>query len=116
MIDLNATVSGIFGMAVIASGVMRYVERPDGEKGLWFGLVMGGLAIVASLLFHRCRNLVARILTWFCLVVVGGWFVYEALVVKGFAAAEPRMLIMVALTIGTGIFFLTRFNQNAKAY
>lgn len=113
MINLNLLVSGLYGLVVIASGVIRYLERPDGEKGLWFGLVMGSLPLIASMLFYRQNNSVARFLIWTCLPVIGGWFVYEALFVKGIHDAELRMLIIIGLTLATAIFFLTHFDQNA---
>lgn len=101
-----AVVSLMYGLAVIGSGVMRYLERPDGEKGLWFGVVMGVLALFASLSFSKLRFNTARIAIWISILFVGSWFIYEALVKKGFAVAETRMIVIIGLTLVAAVYFL----------
>ena len=102
----RSSVALIYGLLVIGSGLWRYLEQPDGEKGLWFGIVMGAIALLGSLCFRVNRLAAGRAAIWLSILFVGGWFVYEALIKKGFSAAEPRMLAVIGLTIITAIYFL----------
>ena len=91
----------IFGVVVIGSGLWRFLTAEGGSTGLWFGVVMGGLGLLSSGLFAARVNLAAHGLAWICLVLVGGWFGYEALIEKGIADAEPRQLIVIVVTLIT---------------
>lgn len=102
----RSTVAMIYGLLVIGSGLWRYLERPDGEKGLWFGVVMGSIALIAAVCFRLNRSTVAWSAILVSILFVGSWFVYEALIKKGFAVAEPRMLAIIGLTVVTAIYFL----------
>jgi len=86
----------LYGLLVIASGCWRYAARPGGEKGLYFGLVMGALAIAAHVLLHRGHRRSAHVAGFTSLGVVTGWFLYEALIRDG-GSREPRLLIVAAL-------------------
>ncbi len=97
-----------FGAAIVASGLYRFLAEPGGYTGLWFGIVMGAIAILAGGLFWRGQNMAAKCSVWVSIVVVGGWFVYEALIKKGLSNPEPRMMIIIAITLFTGIFFARR--------
>ena len=96
---------GLFGVVVIGSGWWRYLGADGGTTGLWFGMVMGGLSLLSSGLFAARINIAAHALAWTCLVVVGGWFVYEALIENGGSNAEPRQLVVIVVTlVSTGLF------------
>ena len=102
----RAFVTALFGWAVIGSGLWRFLSREGGQAGLWFGIVMGGLALVAATLFLFRMPKYAAIVTWVCLAFVGGWFCYEALIKKGLAVAETRQLVIIGLTTATAAFHL----------
>ena len=87
-----------YGLVVIASGMLRYFGQDGGETGLWFGIVMGSAALIAAASFWLGQWTIARILAGATVVFVGGWFFYEALIKKGFAQAEPRQLIVIAVS------------------
>lgn len=90
-----------FSLAVIASGCIRYFSQEGGEKGLWFGAVMGALGLASSALLrsgHHAKGVAASFAT---VALVGGWFFYESVVLKGLADAEPRQLVVLALAIVT---------------
>ena len=111
----RSSVALIYGLLVIGSGVWRYLERPDGEKGLWFGVVMGAIALVASFCFRINRTAAGWATIWLSILFVGGWFIYEALIKKGFSVAEPRMLAIIGLTVVTAIYFLIQcVGSNSK--
>ena len=89
----------IFGICVIASGLWRFIPQEGGETGLWFGLVMGGLALLSAFLYHIRKTTAAMLTGWISLLTVCGWFVYESLVRKGLSEAEPRQLIIIGIAL-----------------
>lgn len=89
----------LYALAVIASGLWRFATQEGGEKGLWFGLVMGGLGLVGAGLLRAGRTRVGMGFAIVTLAFVGGWFAYESFVDKGLAHAEPRQLIILALSV-----------------
>ena len=112
--DLRGWVTTVFGLSVITSGLWRYFSAEGGEAGLWFGLVMGGLALVAAGLFFTRKQLPATILVWLCIAFVGGWFCYESFIKKGFANAETRQLIIIGLTGLTALFHLSAIKKRSS--
>ncbi|MEM6673971.1 MAG: hypothetical protein AAF726_14090 [Planctomycetota bacterium] len=86
---------------MIASGLTRFVFQPGGEKGLWFGLAMGALGLVAARLSAVGRRGVSLAVAVPTLAVVAGWFCYESFVLKGFAEAEVRQLVIIGVTAAT---------------
>ena len=98
--------SVFYGACVIASGLWRFFSAEGGHAGLWFGLVMGGLALFSGWLFWQGRARTAGILIGLCLVFVGGWFIYESFVKKGLYQAEPRQLMIIALTVVVAVALL----------
>lgn len=110
-------VMAIFGVCVIASGWWRFRGAEGGATGLWFGLVMGGLALASARLFYVGRSLLAQIIGWISVTTVGGWFIYESFVRKGLSQAEPRQLIVIGITLVTAlcILFLTWSRSSESA-
>ena len=96
--QIRMLLAAFFGLAVLTSGFWRYFSAEGGHAGLWFGVVMGGLALTGSWLFLQGRITLASTATWTSLAFVGGWFVYESFVKKGLADAETRQLLIIALT------------------
>ena len=92
----KALVTALYGLAVVLSGLYRYFMESGGEKGLWFGLVMGGLVLVASWLQSTRRPILGDVLALLAVLFVGGWFSFE-----NFAKAkhELRMYLMIFLSI-----------------
>ena len=107
-------VAAVYGLAVIASGMVRYFGQEGGATGLWFGLIMGLLAITAAIFFHFSKKILGHCLIWSSLLVVGGWFVYEALIKKGLAEAEPRQLMIIGISIVVAIV-MTKSNAKSNA-
>ncbi len=92
-----------FGSVVFASGLWRYFGAEGGSNGLWFGVVMGGLAVASGVLFHVRKKSAANLTAWLAILFVGGWFGYEALIKKGITVAEPRQLMVIAVAAFTAI-------------
>ena len=95
----NAVVAFAYGACVIASGLYRFFSEEGGHAGLWFGIVMGGLALVAGGCFALQKSVFGHVLAWLTIAIVGGWFFYEALIKKGWAESETRLLLVLGLTV-----------------
>lgn len=102
-----------FGAATLASGLYRYLSAPDGEKGLWFGIVMGSVALGAACSLIRGYRILGIGLGGFAIATVGGWFVYEALILKGVARAELRQLVLIVIAVVVG-GMLVRFGWMSR--
>lgn len=88
-----------YGLAVGASGLYRYISQEGGEKGLWFGLVMGSLGCVSGLALASGRTRSGYAGSLVTLLLVGGWFGYEVCVLKGLANAEIRQILILAASL-----------------
>lgn len=97
--SVKATFLTVFAIAVIASGCIRFFTQEGGSTGLWFGIVMGVVALGGVAAFKSGKTLVGYIIGYVSVVTVGGWFVYEALIKKGFAVAEVRQLIIIGFSL-----------------
>jgi hypothetical protein len=96
---LKPPATAFYGLAVIASGLYRFLSEEGGEKGLWFGLVMGTLALGASCLLWTKRPLIGKILAWVVVAFVGGWFIYETSIQNGFGHGDLRMYLIITLSL-----------------
>ena len=89
----------VYALVVAGSGLLRYLLTGSGTTGLWFGLVMGALALGSSVALARSARGGAYVPGALALALVGGWFAYECFVRNGFAQAELRQLAILFLTI-----------------
>lgn len=97
--NLRSIIVGLYGLAVNASGALRYFGQEGGSKGLAFGAVMGTLALTAAFFIRGRREALGRGLALVCTLVVGGWFVWESFFIKGFDQAETRQLVIIGASI-----------------
>lgn len=97
----------LFGLAVIASGLIRYLTTTGGENGLYFGLVMGGLALIGALLAAFQFRLAGMLVGLMAIAFVVLWFGYDTYrdvaSTHKFGSAEVRKAIVVALGIITAV-------------
>ncbi|MCH2181229.1 MAG: hypothetical protein MK108_04420 [Mariniblastus sp.] len=93
----------LYGAVVMVSGIWRIVFAEGGSTGFWFGLVMGGIAWLSAALYWFDQFRLAHAVAIFSLLVVGGWFIYEALFKKGLADAEVRQLLVILISLLTAI-------------
>jgi hypothetical protein len=103
-----------YACVVAASGILRYVTADGGEKGLWFGIVMGSVAAAGAIFFLLEKKLQATTISGLAVLLVGGWFAYESFVVKGIQNAEPRQLTILVFTIATLALLLVPTKLNRK--
>lgn len=104
----RATAMFLYGAAVVASGTWRFTMMEGGKTGFVFGLVMGAIAFVSGVLLRRGTTRIGLALGVLALAVVGGWFYYESFVKKGFAEAEVRQLVIIAITLVTALVLARR--------
>lgn len=119
MSQLQVVCTAVYGVSVIASGLYRFLSEEGGDKGLWFGIVMGSLALIAAVLMAVKES------WWFgfglallSVLFVGGWFINEAWITKGFKVG-PRMHIIIGLSflelcvLGSSLYLISRRNSDA---
>lgn len=94
--ELATWTTACFGIAVIVSGLYRFFMEPDGATGLWFGLVMGGVALVAAQLQRTRFSTVGIGMGFAVALLVGGWFCFEVFG-KGEHAIRRYLIILAAL-------------------
>ena len=82
--------SGFPGLTVVGSGLWRYLMQEGGEKGLWFGLAMGGTGLAGALLMKKGKSKAGLAIGGLALLFVLGWFCWESFVIKGLGEAETR--------------------------
>ena len=69
------TLSSIFyGLFLISSGVYRF-SVAGSKNALWFGIVMGALALIAGILTLKKPNKIAYYIQLVVIVFVGGFFI-----------------------------------------
>lgn len=104
----------IYGIIVIASGGYRYYSQPDGHKALYFGMVMGALAMAAGLLLCAGKTVVAHMVGFLSVTFVAGWFLFESLVKDG-GSREPRLLIVAAISLFQAAFAVMTLRNGARS-
>lgn len=115
-----SAVIGVFGLAVIAGGLIRYFFSVDpSTNGLYFGLVMGGTALLGAALAWVNQLLAARLVTAFAAAVVVLWFGYDMF--KDLSSnfkiteAEIRKTIVLILGVATAIAICLPIRKNSAA-
>lgn len=106
----------VYGLAVVASGLLSLLAKEPGKAGLLFGLVMGALALGASLLCWLNQRIAGLLAAWLAVGFVGGWSIYDVFVKKGVAQAEFRVyvLIVVSFAVAVVLCWPTRRSQNSE--
>ena len=104
--DFRTATMLVYGLCIVASGLFRYFSSDGGHAGLWFGIVMGTVALLAGGSYWLGNRTIGHVLAWLTVAFVGGWFFYESLIKKGWAEAETRLLLMFGLSIVVGLILL----------
>ncbi len=112
--DLRTTTMGLFGLTVLGSGLWRFFSADGGHAGLWFGIVMGGLAFLSASLFFVRRTGPGILFAAISILLVGGWFGYESFIKKGFANSEIRQLIVIGMTVIAATLMIGSITRSAS--
>jgi hypothetical protein len=89
----------LYGLAVIASGLLSLLGKEGGTAGLKFGLVMGAIALAAACLLRSKLRIPGAAMAGVAVAFVGGWFVYDAFFKRGFGHGDFRKYLMIALSV-----------------
>lgn len=106
--------TAIYGAAVLGSGLLSLLDSEPGKAGLWFGVVMGGLALVASLLMCARLQRLGMGVAWVTVAFVGGWFIYDIFFRRGVVQDDPRKHAVVVLTLIMAMVLGTSTRKNAE--
>lgn len=87
-----------YGILVIASGIWRHIETGESPEALWFGIVMGALALFAAGLMFLRYVKTSYAIAVVPILFVGGWFV-RRLFTHQTDGVSPRVIIVVAATV-----------------
>jgi hypothetical protein len=96
----------LFGLIVAAAGVWRHVESGGNPKALWFGVVMGGLAVLGALLLFLKRRVPGYVLMVLSLAFVGGWFLHRTISGHEEGLSARIVLILAACAAETVVLLL----------
>lgn len=110
----TALVLAGFALATLASGLYRYLSAEGGDKGLWFGVVLGAVGLLGAGALASGRRRTGLAFGALAVLTVGGWFGYEALILKGLAVAETRQLVLLALSLLTGFALVLHSRGDAR--
>ncbi len=112
-----AAAIGVFGLAVIASGIIRILTDVNGHNGLYFGLVMGGIALVGAMLAGVNRTLLARIVAGFAIAVVVMWFSFDMYkdLSRNSQFGEPEIRKTVLILLGVSLAVLMSLPKRRQA-
>ena len=104
----------LYGLAVIASGLLSVAAPESGKAGLWFGFVFGGLALGASTLLWMKWRIVGMGTAWIAVAFVGGWFVYDAFIKSGFGHGDLRKYSVIAISLLIAVVLCLPTKQKSK--
>jgi hypothetical protein len=108
-------VTVVFGLLAAIVGLWRHLETGDSPQAIWFGAVMGGLAIIGGLLLLCGKRLAGYLLAALALIAVGAWFVHRVASghAEGFSARVS--LILAACVVETIVLVWTGIRKPALA-
>jgi len=98
-LSLKSRLLFLYGLVVYTSGFGRFFFFPGGEKGLYYGLVMGTLALRGSFFLSKGQVLRGAVLGDLAIAFTGGWYAWECFMIQGFLEAEWRQLIMIVVSL-----------------
>ncbi|MDY0165599.1 MAG: hypothetical protein RBS80_03600 [Thermoguttaceae bacterium] len=106
--------TAIYGLAVLGSGLLSLLAAEPGKAGLWFGVVMGGLALVASLLLYVRLRYLGMGVAWVAVGFVGGWFIYDVFFQRGLGQGDVRKYAVLVLTLLVAAVLGAPARKNSK--
>jgi len=85
----------LYALVTAAVGVWRHVETGSNPQALWFGVVMGAVALIGGLLLLRGWRLTGAVTAAASLAFVGGWFVRRVFIGHE-EGLSPRIVAILA--------------------
>ena len=104
----------LFGLAAFAVGLWRHLETGTSPQAAWFGLVMGGMAIVGAALLTGRLRILAWLLICISLVFVSGWFLQRMLSGHDEGKSVRVILILVFCAIEAVLLVVAFLKTHAR--
>jgi len=93
-----------YGLTAIAVGLWRHLQTGDSPQAVWFGVVMGAIAMAGAMLLQRQNRIPAYLLILVSLGFVGGWFLNR--MISGHSDGKSIRVIIILAACAIEIFVL----------
>ncbi|MBA7577751.1 hypothetical protein ES708_19606 [subsurface metagenome] len=103
---MKGVITIIYGLLVMGIGIWRNIQTGHSPEALWFGLVMGTIAIIGGILLVLKKRIPAYIVTFVAIGFVGGWFLYRILTHSSDGVTSLRVWIILVATVTETIILL----------
>ena len=84
-----------YAIIVFAGGVWRQLETAESPQAVWFGGVLGLIAILGAALLSLNNKLPGMIMVGLSLLMVGGWF-WRRFFTHATDGHSPRVMMILA--------------------
>jgi hypothetical protein len=111
---MKGVITIIYGILVMGIGIWRNVLTGDSPKALWFGLVMGTIAVIGGVLLVLKKRIPAYIVTFVAIGFVGGYFLYRIFTHPSDGVTSVRIWIVLAATVVETIILLRKTKEIPK--
>lgn len=93
----------VFGLLAAGVGAWRHLETGTRPQALWFGVVMGALAILGAALLALRNRIPGYLLIWTSLGFVAGWFLNRMLSGHPEGKSVRVVIILIACAVELGV-------------
>ncbi|MCK5850351.1 MAG: hypothetical protein KAH23_05500 [Kiritimatiellae bacterium] len=93
-----------YGLTTIAAGIWRHLQTGDSQQAVWFGVVMGTIAIAGAILLQRQNKIPAYLLILISLGFVSGWFLNR--MISGHSDGKSIRVIIILTACAIESFVL----------
>jgi hypothetical protein len=104
----------LYGLVTAAVGLWRHVEAGGNPQALWFGVVMGAVALAGGLLIMRGWRRTGLLVAAVALAFVGGWFVRRVFIGHE-EGLSPRIVTILAACAVEALVLLYAFTRKKPA-
>lgn len=104
----------VYGLVTAAVGVWRHVEAGGNPQALWFGVVMGAVALAGGLLLLRGWRWTGLLVSAVALAFVAGWFVRRVFIGHE-EGLSPRIVTILAACAVEALVLLYVFTRKKPA-
>jgi len=111
---MKAPITIAYGVLVAASGVYRFFQTGHSYKALWFGLIMGAVAVLGGLLLRLKNRIPGTLVAFVAVGFVGGYFLYRMFTHETDGTSVRVCLVVLASFIEAAVL-LTRSNRGESS-
>ena len=93
----------VYAVTAAAVGVWRHLQTGESPQAMWFGIVMGAVALLGALLLSLRNRIAGYVLIAISLSFVVGWFLKRMLSGHSDGTSVRVILILVVSAIEIGV-------------